>query len=180
MSSQATQTGSYRELLVWQKAMDLVEATYRLAKQFPASERFGLTSQMQRAAVSVPAHAEGIGQAGQREGGDPRRPAQPGRRSATAVPGRSPIPAARNPTANQKIRLGCITVCSSRFRIYSPYRGFLFSLMYRVPPQKGPDGEGSTTKKPAPGESIGPHPETPAWNVNPNAAATHRPMHAGW
>ena len=62
MSSQPMQTGSYRELLVWQKAMDLVETTYRLAKQFPASERFGLTSQMQRAAVSVPANiAEGRG-----------------------------------------------------------------------------------------------------------------------
>jgi four helix bundle protein len=62
MSSQPTQTGSYRELLVWQKAMDLVEVAYRLAKHFPASERFGLTSQMQRAAVSVPANiAEGRG-----------------------------------------------------------------------------------------------------------------------
>jgi four helix bundle protein len=62
MSNQPAQTGSYRELLVWQKAMDLVEATYRLTRRFPASERFGLSSQMQRAAVSVPANiAEGRG-----------------------------------------------------------------------------------------------------------------------
>ena len=53
---------TYRELEVWQKAMDLVEATYRLTKIFPVAERFGLASQSQRAAVSVPANiAEGYG-----------------------------------------------------------------------------------------------------------------------
>lgn len=53
---------SYRELHVWQKAMDLVEAVYRAAKKLPATERYGLTAQMQRAAVSVPANiAEGYG-----------------------------------------------------------------------------------------------------------------------
>lgn len=63
MNGDATKkTGSYRELLVWQKAMDLVVATYQLTQYFPASERFGLTSQMRRAAVSVPANiAEGRG-----------------------------------------------------------------------------------------------------------------------
>lgn len=61
-SSFTKKTGSYRELFVWQKAMDLVVATYQLGKRFPPSERFGLTSQMQRAAVSVPANiAEGRG-----------------------------------------------------------------------------------------------------------------------
>jgi four helix bundle protein len=53
---------SYRDLEVWQKAMGLVVECYRLAKQFPQSEVYGLTSQLQRAAVSVPANiAEGQG-----------------------------------------------------------------------------------------------------------------------
>ena len=52
----------YRDLQVWQKAMDLVVETYRLSKDFPQTEIYGLTSQMQRAAVSVPANiAEGHG-----------------------------------------------------------------------------------------------------------------------
>jgi four helix bundle protein len=51
---------TYRQLFVWQKAMDLVIAIYTLTKQFPAEERFGLISQMRRAAVSVPSNiAEG-------------------------------------------------------------------------------------------------------------------------
>ena len=53
---------TYRELEVWQKGIEMVEAVYRLSKTFPNEERFGLTSQMQRAAVSVPANiAEGYG-----------------------------------------------------------------------------------------------------------------------
>jgi four helix bundle protein len=53
-------SGSYRELVVWQKAMDLVIACYKLTANFPASERYGLTDQLRRAAVSVPANiAEG-------------------------------------------------------------------------------------------------------------------------
>lgn len=51
---------SYRDLLVWQKGIDLVKQIYRLTKNFPNDERFGLTSQMRRAAVSVPSNiAEG-------------------------------------------------------------------------------------------------------------------------
>jgi len=51
---------SYQDLEVWQKAMDLVVMSYQLTKQFPKSENFGLSSQLQRAAVSVPANiAEG-------------------------------------------------------------------------------------------------------------------------
>ncbi|KAA1258181.1 hypothetical protein LF1_06970 [Rubripirellula obstinata] len=51
---------SYRELEVWQKGMDLVVAIYAATKKFPADERFGLCSQLQRAAVSVPSNiAEG-------------------------------------------------------------------------------------------------------------------------
>ena len=52
----------YRDLLVWQKAMGLAEGTYRLTRRFPGEEKFGLTSQARRAAVSVPANiAEGYG-----------------------------------------------------------------------------------------------------------------------
>jgi len=52
----------YSELLVWQKAMDLVEQVYRVTRTFPPDERFGLTSQTQRAAVSIPSNiAEGHG-----------------------------------------------------------------------------------------------------------------------
>lgn len=55
---------SHRDLLVWQKAMDLVTACYRLTAGFPKTEQYGLTSQLQRAAVSVPANiAEGNGRA---------------------------------------------------------------------------------------------------------------------
>ncbi|HZX72624.1 MAG TPA: four helix bundle protein [Rhodanobacter sp.] len=47
-------------LQVWQDAMDLVEAIYRISADFPDSERFGLTSQLRRAAISVPSNiAEG-------------------------------------------------------------------------------------------------------------------------
>lgn len=54
---------SYRDLVVWEKAMELVIASYQIAKQLPPSEHYGLTSQIQRAAVSIPANiAEGHGQ----------------------------------------------------------------------------------------------------------------------
>lgn len=54
--------GGYRDLLVWQRAMDLAEATYLLTTQFPRDEQFGLTAQARRAAVSVAANiAEGYG-----------------------------------------------------------------------------------------------------------------------
>ena len=53
---------SYRDLLVWQKAVDLVVSTYRVTQGLPSAERFGLTVQMRRAAVSIPANiAEGWG-----------------------------------------------------------------------------------------------------------------------
>ena len=51
---------SYQDLEVWQKAMDLVEDCYRLTREFPDSEIYGLSSQLQRSAVSIPANiAEG-------------------------------------------------------------------------------------------------------------------------
>jgi four helix bundle protein len=57
-----TEITSYRDILAWQKSMDLVVGVYQLAKQFPGDEQFGLTSQMRRAAVSIPANiAEGHG-----------------------------------------------------------------------------------------------------------------------
>ena len=53
---------SYSDLQVWQKATDLVVECYRLTKLLPKSETYGLASQIQRAAVSVPANiAEGHG-----------------------------------------------------------------------------------------------------------------------
>jgi four helix bundle protein len=52
----------HKELVVWQKAMDLVVAVYRITKTFPRTETYGLASQIQRAAVSVPSNiAEGHG-----------------------------------------------------------------------------------------------------------------------
>ena len=51
---------SYRDLEVWQKAMDLVVMCYQMTTEFPKSETYGLSSQLQRSAVSVPANiAEG-------------------------------------------------------------------------------------------------------------------------
>ncbi len=53
---------TYRDLEVWQRAVDLVVEVYRLTKVFPSEERFGLTSQSRRASVSIPANiAEGYG-----------------------------------------------------------------------------------------------------------------------
>ena len=53
---------NYTDLIAWQKAMDLVESAYRLAREFPRDELFGLTSQLRRAAVSIPSNiAEGQG-----------------------------------------------------------------------------------------------------------------------
>lgn len=52
----------YSDLVVWQKAMDLVTEIYRITATFPAEERFGLSSQARRAAVSIPSNiAEGHG-----------------------------------------------------------------------------------------------------------------------
>lgn len=51
---------SYKDLIVWQKAMNLVAEAYKLTAQFPGSEIYGLTSQMRRCAVSIPSNiAEG-------------------------------------------------------------------------------------------------------------------------
>ena len=54
------QTQGYRDLIVWQKSIDLVVLIYALVEDFPKEEIFGLSSQMKRAAVSIPSNiAEG-------------------------------------------------------------------------------------------------------------------------
>ena len=59
---------SHRDLKVWQEAISLVETIYRLTAAFPREEQYGLTSQMRRAAISVPANiAEGAARHGTRE-----------------------------------------------------------------------------------------------------------------
>ncbi|MBI2048711.1 MAG: four helix bundle protein [Parcubacteria group bacterium] len=59
-SFQKTKITSFRQLVVWQRSMELAEEIYRLSGKFPDTERFGMTSQMRRAAVSVPSNiAEG-------------------------------------------------------------------------------------------------------------------------
>ena len=51
---------SYRDLIVWQKSMDLAVEVYRLSRLLPPSERYGLASQLQRSAAAIPANiAEG-------------------------------------------------------------------------------------------------------------------------
>ena len=51
---------SFRDLIAWQKAMDLADAVYDVTERFPARERFGLAYQMRKAAVSIPSNiAEG-------------------------------------------------------------------------------------------------------------------------
>ncbi len=53
---------SYRDLIVWQKSMNLVTKIYPITKNFPAEELYGLTSQIRRSAISVPSNiAEGYG-----------------------------------------------------------------------------------------------------------------------
>ncbi len=56
------QIQSYRDLRVWQKGMDLAEACYSITKEFPKEEMYGMTSQIRRAAASIPANiSEGYG-----------------------------------------------------------------------------------------------------------------------
>ncbi|MFH1597424.1 MAG: four helix bundle protein [Pseudomonadota bacterium] len=59
---------SYRDLVVWNKAMQLVTEIYRVSQNFPKDELFGLMSQIRRAAVSVPSNiAEGHGKLSRKE-----------------------------------------------------------------------------------------------------------------
>ena len=59
---------SYRDLIVWQRGMELTAAVYHLTRDFPKEELYGLTSQIRRAAVSIPsniAEGQGRGSAGE-------------------------------------------------------------------------------------------------------------------
>ena len=59
---------SYRELKVWQNSIDLAKKIYRLTSSFPASEIYGLASQLRRASVSIPSNiAEGWGRRSRKE-----------------------------------------------------------------------------------------------------------------
>ena len=59
---------NYKELEVWQKAIDLALELYKVTASFPAEERYGLASQIQRAGVSIPANiAEGWGRGSTKE-----------------------------------------------------------------------------------------------------------------
>ena len=59
---------SYKDLLIWQKSIDLVKEIYEVTSLFPKSEIFGITSQIQRAAVSIPSNiAGGSARSGSRE-----------------------------------------------------------------------------------------------------------------
>lgn len=59
---------NYRDLLVWQRAVDFVAEIYRVSARFPREEQFGLTTQVRRASVSVSANiAEGSGRATSRD-----------------------------------------------------------------------------------------------------------------
>ncbi|MBN1981845.1 MAG: four helix bundle protein [Chitinivibrionales bacterium] len=59
---------NYRDLIVWQKSMDLVVAVYEITKRFPKEEVYGLTSQIRRAVVSIPSNiAEGEGRESKNE-----------------------------------------------------------------------------------------------------------------
>jgi len=59
---------SFRELLVWQRSMQLAETIFRITEDFPKREVFGLASQMRRAATSIPSNlAEGANRIGRKE-----------------------------------------------------------------------------------------------------------------
>jgi len=59
---------NFRNLLIWQKAMNLVTRIYQVTKSFPKEELFGLTSQIRRCSISIPSNiAEGYGRASNTE-----------------------------------------------------------------------------------------------------------------
>ena len=68
MEEQTDRIRGHRDLEAWKLAMQLALTVYEETRQFPSEERFGLVSQMRRAAVSIPSNiAEGAGRDGQKE-----------------------------------------------------------------------------------------------------------------
>jgi four helix bundle protein len=66
--AEAAAVKSFRDLLVWQRSMELTFEIYRLTQGFPQEEAYGLTSQLRRASVSIPSNiAEGQGRRNTRE-----------------------------------------------------------------------------------------------------------------
>jgi four helix bundle protein len=58
----------FKELIVWQKSIDLVEEVYKISCNFPVNEKFGITSQINRSSVSIASNiAEGAGRNSQKE-----------------------------------------------------------------------------------------------------------------
>ncbi len=67
MDEQAGRIRDYRDLIVWQEAMEIADQGYLLTRTFPKDEAFGMTSQLRRCAASIPANiAEGFGRAQRR------------------------------------------------------------------------------------------------------------------
>jgi four helix bundle protein len=67
MDSKPTTIRDYRDLIVWQEAMDIAADVYSLTREFPREEMFGMTAQMRRCASSIAANiAEGFGRAQRR------------------------------------------------------------------------------------------------------------------
>ncbi len=68
VSSDALMSTDYKQLTAWQRAMELVQEVYRCTRAFPRDEIYGITSQMRKAAVSVPSNiAEGKGRFSRKE-----------------------------------------------------------------------------------------------------------------
>ena len=68
LETKGWQLSDYKELEAWQIAMDLAQEVYRLTRDFPKEEIYGLTNQIRRAAVSIPSNlAEGAARAGNKE-----------------------------------------------------------------------------------------------------------------
>jgi four helix bundle protein len=68
MIPERRKVSSYRDLTVWQRSMDLADVVHEITRSFPKDERFGLTSQIERSAASIPSNiAEGHGRSHLRE-----------------------------------------------------------------------------------------------------------------
>jgi four helix bundle protein len=68
MKAQTVGSWDLKDLIAWQVAMDLARDVYAATRDFPADERFGLTLQLRRSAVSIPSNiAEGHGRSGKKE-----------------------------------------------------------------------------------------------------------------